>query len=307
LLALLLTALPANDLGRAAEPDPSPPVTAGPILADTAVPIAPGQFSLQPYWGLSFTRGNFSPSWRRTSAGGDYASFVTVLRLTYGPVENVEVYLWVPAIHNWANRVNQPEAGNRYASFGGLGDITLVGKYQLCAETDWRPTITPTINLTFPTGHAAGLNPGRLGTDDLGSGAFTFSGGLLLSKWLKPFYLYANLYYDLPTNSPPRVSQSQFGPLLPAVLNRGQFSLNLAAEWVLSRHWVALLEFYGSWEAGPLIGRRNGPPAALLGFLPGLEFVLSPRWNMAVGVALDLAGKNSAYNITPIVNTTFTF
>lgn len=305
--ALILTALLAPAGAGAAEPSPNPPTTAGPIIADTAVPIATGQFALQPFWGLSFPRGNFSRSWRSTSAGGDYASFVTLLRLTYGPVENVELYAAIPAIQNWAGQVNLPAAGNRAADFGGLGDILLVGKYQLFPETDWRPAITPTINVTFPTGHAAGLNPGRLGTDDLGGGAYTFETGLLLSKWLRPFYLYANLLYGVPTNAPPRVAQSEFGPLLPAVMNRGQISFNLAGEWVLSQRWVALLEFYSTWEVGPLIGRRTGPPAALLGLLPGLEFILSPRWNLEAGVALDLAGKNSTYNLTPIVTATCNF
>lgn len=284
-----------------------PPTTAGPIIADTAVPIATGHFAVQPFWGLSFARGNFTPSWRRTSAGGDFTSLVTLLRLSYGPVENVEIYTNIPAIQNWAGRVDQPMAGNRAADFGGLGDITLVCKYRLFSETDRRPTITPFLQVDCPTGHAAGLNPGRLGTDDLGSGAYTFSGGLLLSKWLRPFYLYANLAYGAPSNAPTRVSQSEFGPLLPAVVNRGQVSFNLAAEWVLSRRWMALLEYYSSWEVGPLIGRRTGPPAALMGVLPGLEFVLSPRWNFEAGVALDLAGKNSTYNLTPIVTVTFTY
>ena len=305
--ALILTALPAPAGAGAADPPPAPPTTGGPIITDTAVPIGTGQFALQPFWGLSLTRGNFSRSWRATSAGGDYASFVTLLRLTYGPVENVEIYAAIPAIQNWASRVDHPVAGSRSADFGGIGDIILVGKYQLFPESDWRPAITPTIDVTLPTGHAAGLNPGRLGTEDLGGGACTFETGLLLSKWLQPFYLYANLLYGVPTKAPPRVTQSEFGPLLPPVIQRGQVICNLAGEWVWSPHWVALLEFYSSWEVGPLVGQRNGPPAALLGVLPGLEFVLSPRWNLEAGVAIDLAGKNSAYNITPIVTATFTF
>ena len=80
-------------------------------------------------------------------------------------------------------------------------------------------------------------------------------------------------------------------------MHRGQVTCNLAGEWVWSPRWVALLEFYSSWEVGPLIGRRTGPPAALLGVLPGLEFILSPRWNLEAGVAIDLAGKNSTYNL----------
>lgn len=304
--ALIWAALLAPCGAGAAEPAPTP-TTAGPIITDTAVPIATGQFSLQPFFGLSFARGDFTPSWRRTSAGGDFTSFVTVLRLTYGPMENVEIYATIAAIQNWAGAVDNPVDGNHSADFGGLGDFTLVGKYQLFQETDIGPTVTPFVSIVFPTGHAAGLNPGRLGTDDLGSGAYTFNGGLLFSKWLQPFYLYAQMFYGVPTEAPPRVRRSQFGPLLPPVLHRGQLTCNLAGEWVWSRRCVALLEFYSSWEVGPLIRPRAGPPAALLGLLPGLEFILSPRVNLEAGLAIDLAGKNSPYNLTPIVTAIFNF
>lgn len=305
--AIILAALFAPSGAGAAEPEPTPPTTGGPIIAETVTPIATGRFAVQPFWGLSLAQGKFSPGWRSTTAGGDFTSFVTVLRFIYGPVENMEIDVDLQAIQNWAGRVNEPVAGTRSADFGGLGDTSLFLKYQLLSETQWRPAITSLFSVTLPTGHAAGLNPGRLGTDDLGSGAFTFTGGLLLGKWLQPVYLTANLFYSVPTQAPPPVSNSQFGPLPPSVINRGQVAFNLAAEWVLTPRWVVLLEYYGSWEVGPLIGKRTGPPAALLGVLPGLEFVLSPRWNIEAGVAIDVAGKNSIFNITPIVSTTFTF
>lgn len=307
LAALILTVFLAPAGAGAPEPAPSPPFTAGPIITDTAVPIATGHFAVQPFWAFSFVQGRLTSSWRRTSAGGDFTDFVTVLRLAYGLWEDMEIYANIPAIQNWASRVDQPVAGNRAADFGGLGDITFVCKYRLVTETERCPTVTPLLSVVCPTGHASGLNPGRLGTDDLGGGAFSFFGGLLLSKWLSPFYLYANVLYGAPLKGPPQVSLSQFDPLLPPVMHRGQVTYNLAGEWVLSPRWVALLEFYSSWEVGPLIGRRTGPPAALLGVLPGLELIISPRWNLEAGVALDLGGKNSTYNVTPIVTGTFTY
>jgi hypothetical protein len=307
LAALILTVFLAPAGAGAPDLAPSPPITAGPIITDTAVPIAAGHFAVEPYWAFSFVQGNFTPSWRRTSAGGDFTAFVTVLHLVYGPREDMEIYTNIPAIQNWASRVDHPVAGNRSADFGGLGDITFVCKYQLFTETERRPTVTPFLSVVFPTGHASGLNPGRLGMDDLGGGAFSFFGGLLLSKWLSPFYLYANVSYGAPTKAPPQVSHCEFDPLLAPVMHRGQVTYNLAGEWVLSPRWVALLEFYSSWEVGPLIGRRASPPEALLGVLPGMELIISPRWNLEAGVALDLGGKNSTYNVTPIVTGTFNY
>ena len=78
------------------------PYTFGPIVTSTAIPLAKGKFSLQPYWYLYSTNSKFSPNWRRINAGGDYASFETVLQLNYGLWDDLEVYAVVPFIQNWA-------------------------------------------------------------------------------------------------------------------------------------------------------------------------------------------------------------
>ena len=45
------------------------PYTFGPIVTSTAIPLAKGTFSLQPYWYLSCANSKFSPNWRRNSTG----------------------------------------------------------------------------------------------------------------------------------------------------------------------------------------------------------------------------------------------
>ena len=87
------------------------PTTFGPIITDTAIPIEKGKFALQPTFGLSFTTHNFSPSWRRISAGGDFKSFGMSLKFTYGLWNNLEVYAVIPYIHNWASNVRNPGPG----------------------------------------------------------------------------------------------------------------------------------------------------------------------------------------------------
>jgi len=42
------------------------------------------------------------------------------------------------------------------------------------------------------------------------------------------------------------------------------------------------------------------PPASIFGVLPGLEFIYSPSWTSALGVAIDLVGKNNDRKITPM-------
>ena len=96
------------------------PSTFGPIITDTAIPIEKGKFAIQPTGGLSFVTSTFSPSWRRTSAGGDFQSFVMAVKLTYGLFNNLEVYGVIPYIHNWARNVDEPgPLGERAANSGG--------------------------------------------------------------------------------------------------------------------------------------------------------------------------------------------
>lgn len=100
------------------------PATFGPIITDTAIPIEKGKFALQPTWGLSFTTHNFTPSWRRVSAGGDFQSFGMSLKLTYGLWNDLEAYTVIPYIHNWAGQVNESGPnGERATAFGGLGKL----------------------------------------------------------------------------------------------------------------------------------------------------------------------------------------
>ena len=75
-------------------------------------------------------------------------------KFTYGLWNNLEVFVVVPFVHNWANSVNEPGPnGERSASFGGLGDVNLTFKYRLVEETETRPTVTALFATDFPTGH----------------------------------------------------------------------------------------------------------------------------------------------------------
>lgn len=287
------------------------PCTFGPIITDTAIPIEKGRLAVQPLWAVGFTRADLTSSWRPVSADGNFTSFQMPVKITYGLVKNLEVYLVAQYLHNWASSVDNPgPQGERSADFGGLGDLNLTLKYQFLEETPVRPTISGLLAVDFPTGHHAPLNAGRLGTDDLGSGAYRFTVGLNLSKWVKPFIFYGNLWY---THSLPcrcTVEDQVLGPVVQILHARDVLAFRLAAEYPLGGQgpWVALLEFYSTWEMGPVFGpRAQTAPAALLGVLPGLEYIYSDRLAFATGVALDLAGKNTDARITPIFSLIYTF
>jgi len=200
------------------------------------------------------------------SAGGDFVSWSNPWQIYYGLAPNTEINIIVPYLQNWGSHVRAPNLGpgSHAATFGGLGDIELAGKY-LILEEDWhRPLATATAKLTFPSGHHRHFNPARLGLDQLGAGAYSWTMGLDLAKYLPALNLklYGNLFYALSTTGTlDRIR----------VHKRDQVTVNLAAEYPLGRRWVALVEVYQAWEAGTMLGPRSPQaPVGLVGFLPGI-------------------------------------
>ena len=218
------------------------PSTFGPIITDTAIPIEKGKFAIQPTFGLSFTSNSFTQSWRRVSAGGDFQSFSMPWKFTYGLINNLEVYVVIPYIHNWAGNVDAPGPNNEsFASFGGLGDISLTFKYRLVEETETLPTVSAYFTPTFPTGRFRFPNPRFLGTDLIGNGSYVFTPGLNLSKWVKPFIFYGNFWYSMQTAHDSSDNGRQFP--------RDFVTVNLAAEYPITQKWVACLEMVSFYPA----------------------------------------------------------
>jgi hypothetical protein len=308
LLGLWMAVGPGFPMAAAADAPPDHPATATPIITDTAVPAATGQLSVQTFWSPTFAVGSLSSEWRRVNPGGNFRSLQIPVKVTYGLVRNMEIYAQIPFIHNWANDVREGGlSGNRAAVFSGLGDLAVTLKYQLLEETARCPTVSAILTTDFPTGHHFHTNPARLGQDVLGEGAFVWTFGANLSKWLGPVYLYSNLWYSIASRETVAPAHLVANPLMPPVLGRDLITWDMAAEWPLTGGWVALLEFYSSWNVGPLGRQAKGPPTILMGLLPGIEYVFNSHWSCELGVALDLAGKNSLYGCTPIFTVTMTY
>jgi len=304
------------------------PATFGPIITDTAIPIEKGKFAVQPTFGLSFVTNSLTQSWRRVSAGGNFQSFGMDWKFTYGLWNNLEVFVVVPFANNWANRVKEPGPnGERSASFGGLGDVNLTFKYRLVEETETRPTVTALFATDFPTGHFRHFNPGRLGTDGIGGGAYAFTTGLNVSKYVKPFVLYGNLWYTMQTAFSGREDRSPLvsgldengaatgqleegDPIATKVRNypRDIITVNLAAEYPITKKWIALLELTSSWDGGRLFGHKaNLAPAALVSVMPGIEYMATEKFSLALGLNIDLVGKNTDATLTPLLSMVYAF
>jgi hypothetical protein len=304
-----------------AEENECPP-TFGPIITDTAVPLEKGKFAVQPTFGLGFVTNSLTQSWRRVSAEGNFKTYRMNWKFTYGPIKNMEVFAVVPYVHNWANSVEEPGPnGQRSASFGGFGDVILAIKYQLLEEGARSPAVTALFGTGFPTGHFRHLNPGRLDMDLLGGGDYSFTTGLNLSKCVKPFILYANIWYTMQTaytskESCTHMTLNENGEMVEGNAEfvnvrhypRDFVTVNLAAEYIITKKWIALLELTSYWDGGRLFGHQaNLAPGALLAVNPGVEYMASEKLGFAMSVNFDLIGKNATTAVTPLFSVMYQF
>jgi hypothetical protein len=276
------------------------PTTCGPLISDTCLPIETYHASVQVLWAASIYRNNLTPNWRQTDTKGDFATFLMPVKFTYGPSKDMEMYVVIPYIYNFAGSLNASIAGphgERSADYGGIGDITLVGKYNFLPEGDIRPAVTGVLGTIFPTGHASNLNPRFLGTDAVGSGAFTFITGVNLFKYIKPFLVHGQIWLNTPVNLHRLTSAND------SVRSRESLTVNLATKLPLNKRWVLLCEVYSTWTWENIYTVQGyQSPFTVVGVLPGIEFLATDKWSFATGCAFDLWGKgpNATAKITPM-------
>jgi Putative MetA-pathway of phenol degradation len=288
------------------------PTTCGPLISDSCVPIDEHHYSLQVLWGLSFYLATPTPNWRTVSTKGDFYTFNMPVKFTYGPTKNLETYIVVPFVVNWCNNLDRGNPlvaaapnGERSASYAGIGDITTVAKYLVLEEGDIRPAVSLVGGVTWPSGHARQLNPRFLGQDAVGAGSFSFTTGVNLYKWVKPFLLYSNIWL----NSPINMFKLRGEDSPQAVRNHEWVTFNLAAEYPVNKKWILLLEMYSSWTWEPFGTESLGfqTPTTVLGFLPGIEYVYSDKWSFSAGCGFDTIGKYGSKYITPAVTVYYNF
>jgi hypothetical protein len=281
------------------------PTTCGPMISDTCMPIEAGKYSMQVWWALSFYPNAFNRNWAAVNPGGNFHTFYMPVKFTYGPTKDLETYVIIPFITNWVNNVSvRGPNGESSATYSGIGDITAMAKYNLLPETDYRPAVSAVAGFaSIPTGHASLLNPAFLGQDAVGTGALTFTTGVNLYKWLKPFLLYSNVWL----NSPVNLFKTGADPTR-NVRSREYVTFNLAAELPLGKRFVALVEMYSNWTWNNLNTIQGyQTPQTVIGLLPALEFLATEKMSLALGCSFDLAGKNGVQKFTPMLTALYNF
>jgi hypothetical protein len=156
------------------------------------------------------------------------------------------------------------------------------------------------------------LNPGRLGTDRIGSGSYAFTAGLNLSKLVQPLIFYANFWYTIHTDYPMDTAAAGRGRVGASLSGTNHppdtVTINLAMEWPFSTKWVALLELFGYGNAGRLIGpQANLPSRAKITVQPAMEYMATAWLSFALGLEIDLAGKNALGHYCPVFSLIYAF
>ncbi len=72
---------------------------------------------------------------------------------------------------------------------------------------------------------------------------------------------------------------------------------------------MALLELISSWDTGlQIVGTKsNQEPGAFLAVSPGIEFMATEKLSFALGVAVDVIGKNNNANVAPLFSLAYCF
>ena len=212
----------------------------------------------------------------------------------YGLTPRMDVSVAVPFQFNWANNVGP---ASRAANFGSLGDSSLQFRYRLLEGSPTTTAVTSYVSVLFPTGHATPLESKFLSIDQTGGGAFSFTWGLDIYKYLPkwPVLLYANIWYTNYADGWVNGARVRYPDLI---------TLNLAMEVPFKNspdnRWAFLLEFLGSGNVGRMFGpRANQAPLALINILPAVEFLPWKHGTLAAGIQIPLAGKNTTFTYAP--------
>jgi hypothetical protein len=192
-----------RSLGHHPEHPVKLPNTTGPIVTDNAITQTYKDWTAQITPTMNFIGGVFNSNWQRRSPGanqptrklqisdaGDYKSFSVPAQLTYGLAPRLDVSVTVPFMQNWASNVGPLR---RAANFGSLGDSSLQLRYMFLNGSPTATTVTGYLSVLFPTGHASPLEPKLLGIDQTGGGAFGFTWGFEVFKYVPqvPILFYA--------------------------------------------------------------------------------------------------------------------
>jgi hypothetical protein len=279
----------------------------GPLLAPNASTLPRGHFLIEPYL--------------YDVIGAHSNGFGSLTYINYGLANRFTVGV-IPTFGY--NKLSDGLSGAGI----GLGDITVQGQFRLRQfhEGSWIPTISATVQETFPTGKYDQL--GNRPSDGLGSGAFTTTVALYSQTYLwMPNRRILRMRFNVSQAfsrgvTVDGVSVFGTGADFRGRAEPGRSSLVDASwEYSLTRRWVLALDatyrytgntrVIGNNISGPSSGQNsngvllNLGSSETAGFAPAIEYSWKSTIGVIVGTRVIPGGHNTALTITPAVAINF--
>jgi len=284
----------------------------GPLLAPAGHTVPRGHTNFELYGIDILTNGRYDQSGTVIHTPLT-RSFVANPIITHGFTNWLDVQLILPYVFN----STQGERYNR------LSDVSVALGFQLLEQKsrhdhfDFRLLVQE----TFPTGRFDNLNPAQAGTDATGLGSYQTQIGLNFQHLIQLFgshYLRTRLILNRNFAGSVRVnglnsfggSVKTQGQIAPGAENTG----DLAFEFTLNQHWVAVLEgtastgqatrFNGILNVGSIgntsvsIGNNKYHERSLA---PALEYNFNSNVGLIGGVWFPVRGQNTAHFKTYIL------
>jgi hypothetical protein len=275
----------------------------GPLLAPNASTLPRGHFLIEPYL--------------YDVIGAHSNGFGSLTYINYGLANRFTVGV-IPTFG-----YNKLSSGLSSAGIG-LGDVTVQGQFRLrqFREGSWLPTISATVQETFPTGKYDQL--GDRPSDGLGGGAFTTTLAIYTQTYLwMPNRRILRMRFNLSQAfsrevSVEGVSVYETGADFRGHANPGTSSLVDASwEYSVTRRWVVALDATYRYTANTRVIGNNisGPsgaqnPDSVLvnlgsaetsGFAPAVEYSWKSTIGVIVGTRVIPGGHNTPMTITPAI------
>ena len=285
------------------------PWYAGPLLTGSAHVLPPGQFNIQPYLFFTTTYAKYTAD-RQSISIPDETKVRLPSYFQLGLFRGVDLTFGVEISH----------AKKRGISSAGFSDTTATFGIALVEEDAYTPSVKLALTESFPTGKFDQLDPHKGGIDAKGSGSFTTSIQLDLSKvvWFfssHPISLRSSLAASIPSKVTVKGAhaygggQGTKGTVRPGFLG----AVNFAFEYSFTQRWVAACDFSyffqnkSRFSGTPgklqgLLAKNTSPYEDQLSLAPALEYSPSANQGLIGGVWFPVYGKRSSKFISGILS-----
>ena len=284
----------------------------GPLLAPAGHTIPKGHTNVEFYALDVHTDGQYNEAGEliRTPL---FRTFVANPVLTHGYTDWLDVQLTLPYAFS----------STRNVRYNRLGDVSVALGFQLYEQNGSPKRIDTRVFVqeTFPTGKYQLLNPRLLGTDSTGLGSYQTLIGLdfqYLKEIYNSHYLRTRLIFSKLYASAVNVrgfssyggAEDTDGRIRPGTEN----GVDLAFEYTLTQHWVAVME--GTYSNGKAtrfngrlgIGNIGGPPISIgsgdyneTALAPAIEYNFNSNVGVIGGIWFPVTGKNTSHYNTYIL------